>query len=201
MPKPYIPNDRLAKTARDEGYRARSVYKLKELNRKFRLLKLNQQVLDVGAFPGSWLQYVSSEIGSKGQVIGIDLKQIGFIAPNVKTFVGNINDIDVIKEKIAKFNLHDFDLIIADMAPNTTGMKYHDQSASLELNISLFKLAKNFLKPGGTVVSKIFQSEQVYSFLTQLKNDYKKVEITTVSASRDRSTEMYIVAQKFIKKV
>lgn len=201
MPKPYIPNDRLAKTARDEGYRARSVYKLKELNRRFRLLKPNQQVLDVGAFPGSWLQYVSSEVGDQGQVIGIDLKQIGFIAPNVKTFVGNINDIDTIKEKVAQFDLHDFDLIIADMAPNTTGMKYHDQSASLELNISLFKLAKNFLKPGGTVVSKIFQSEQVYSFLTQLKNDYKKVEITTVSASRDRSTEMYIVAQKFIKKV
>lgn len=197
MPKPYQPNDNLSKNARSEGFRARSVYKLQELDKKFRLFKEEQTILDIGAYPGSWLQYIHEKIGDKGRALGVDLKQIDFIAKNVKTIIGDISKSDELVNRIKSQGFDQFDLVVADMAPNTTGIKYHDQTESLELNKYLFMLAQSLLKKDGRLISKIFQSELIYPFVAELKTYFNKVEITTVSASRDRSTEMYIVAKGF----
>lgn len=194
MPKPYQPNDALARRAREEGFRARSIYKLRELNERYYLIRKNMTVLDVGAFPGSWLQYVSSEIGPKGKALGIDLKQIVKVADNVQTIVGDITDIPDIEEKIQRLGFSTFDLVIADMAPNTTGIKYHDQAASIELNQALLEIARKYLSENGRLISKVFQSELVNPFLKELLKYFKRAEVTTVAGSRDRSTEMYIVA-------
>ena len=98
MPKPYTPNDKWARKAKEEGFRARSIYKLQELDEKFQLLHPGMIVLDLGAAPGSWLQYVSGKIGPKGLAIGLDLQKIEKIAPNVVTLEQDIMDLDAVEK-------------------------------------------------------------------------------------------------------
>lgn len=195
MPKPYIPNDRLAMKARDKGFRARSVFKLEELDQKFNLIKEGTSVLDIGAAPGSWLQYASKKLGSKGILIGIDLKPIAPVASNTYTYVTDITDHARIKEILSDFNLGEVDLILSDIAPNTTGIKYVDQKRSVELNQAIVKTAKTFLKSGGRLVMKVFPGEDFDRFLKELKRDFKNTYVTKTQASRERSREVYIICQ------
>jgi len=136
MSKPYIPNDELSRKAKTEGYRARSVYKLKELDEKFNLIKPGMTVLDLGAAPGSWLQYAKEKVGAEGKIIGIDLQEIEPI-DGVETIQADITqDID----------LPNADLILSDLAPSTSGIKDVDQWKSIELNQSVEKIAGKLLK-------------------------------------------------------
>ncbi len=183
MPKRYIPNDELSQKAKAEGYRARSVYKLKELDEKFNLIKSGMTVLDLGAAPGSWLQYAKEKVGAKGKVIGIDLQEIEPIE-GVETIQADItNDLD----------LPDADLILSDIAPSTSGIKDVDQWRSIELNQAVEKIAKQVLKLGGVCVMKVFRGADFDDFLKDLKLKWQTVKTTTVKASRDRSKEIYIL--------
>ena len=183
MPKPYIPNDELSRKAKEEGYRARSVYKLKELDEKFNLIKPGMTVLDLGAAPGSWLQYAKERIGAEGKVIGIDLQEIEPIE-GVKTIQADItNDLD----------LPNADLILSDLAPSTSGVKDVDQWRSIELNQAVEKIAEQVLKPGGVCVMKVFRGADFDDFLRSLKTKWETVKTAQVKASRDRSREVYIL--------
>src|SRR5688500_7932721 len=122
MPKPYQPQDRFTRRARLQGFKARSVYKLQELNNEFQLINPNFKVLDIGSAPGSWLQFISSQIRPNGIAIGIDLKQTDKIADNVQSFTVNINDADKLSKIFSELNIDQFDLIVSDIAPNTTGI-------------------------------------------------------------------------------
>lgn len=195
MPKPYIPNDKLAIKARDRGFRARSVFKLEELDQRFNLIKEGTSVLDIGAAPGSWLQYSSKKIGAKGVLIGVDLKPIAPVAPNTHTYIADIMDYSRIKEILSGFNLEKVDLILSDIAPNTTGIRYVDQKKSIELNQAVVKTAKTFLKPGGRLVMKVFPGEDFDRFLKELKKDFKDTYVTKTQASRERSREVYIICR------
>ena len=183
MSKPYIPNDELSRKAKTEGYRARSVYKLKELDEKFNLIKPGMTVLDLGAAPGSWLQYAKEKVGAEGKIIGIDLQEIEPI-DGVETIQADITqDID----------LPNADLILSDLAPSTSGIKDVDQWKSIELNQSVEKIAGKLLKPGGVCVMKVFRGSDFDEFVRELKNKWKTVKTTTVKASRDRSKEIYVL--------
>lgn len=195
MPRPYIPNDKLAQKARFKGFRARSVFKLEELDQKFNLIDEGMAVLDLGAAPGSWLQYTSKKIGSEGLAIGVDLKEISPIADNVITYTADVTAIKRIKQILSKFNLDRVDLILSDIAPNTTGIKYVDQKRSVELNQAIVKTAKQFLVPRGKLVMKVFSGEDLTQFIKDLKKLFRNVSITKVDASRDRSREVYIICQ------
>lgn len=179
--------------AKKEGFRARSVYKLEELDEKFKLFKKGQNVLDIGAAPGSWLQYVSKKIGGSGKVIGIDLQEIQKIAENVKTYKLDIYDNEALKNILKESNFEMTDLILSDIAPNTTGIKYVDQGRSVDLSRRVFEIAKIYLKPGGRLVMKVFDGEHFQPFIKELKQCYKSVSVTKAVASRDRSSEVYVV--------
>jgi len=192
MPKRYTPNDKWSQKAAEEGYRARSVYKLKELDEKFNLLSTGMIVLDLGAAPGSWLQYASEKVGPKGKVIGIDLKEIESIAPNVSTYVQDITDTDAV-QKIIDTNV---DIILSDLAPKTSGVRDVDQWHSIELSQAVAKTAQKFLKSGGMCVLKVLRGGDFDEFLKELKSTWKSVKIADVKASRDRSNEIYIILKQ-----
>ncbi|OGJ59419.1 hypothetical protein A2881_05530 [Candidatus Peribacteria bacterium RIFCSPHIGHO2_01_FULL_55_13] len=197
MPKRYLPNDKWARKAKDEGFRARSVYKLQELDEKFHLIKPGMVVLDLGAAPGSWLQYVSGKIGPKGLAIGMDLQEIKMIAPNVHTVVQDIMKLDEVVEQTSKqANDRPVDLLLSDAAPSTSGIHDVDQWRSIELNQSALAVGKRILKSGGRCVLKVFQGADFDGFIKDVKREWKDVRIIKAQTSRDRSTEVYVIAQK-----
>jgi len=196
MPKPYIPNDAWSKKAVKEGFRARSVYKLMELDEKFGLLKPGMTVLDLGAAPGSWLQYTSRRIGAKGRVIGIDLTFIEPIEENVFTHEQDITDVAAVSAVLDEAKITAVDLVLSDIAPATSGIRDVDQWRSIELNQAVVDIALRFLKPGGVCVLKVFRGADFDTFLFKLKQTWARVKPAHVAASRDRSKEIYIVLWK-----
>lgn len=195
MPKRYTPNDKWSQRAASEGYRARSVYKLMELHDRFRLLKPGMTVLDCGAAPGSWLQFASEIVGVKGRVIGIDRQAIEPVAENVITMEADITDVETVGKELQKLGLETVDIVLSDLAPNTSGIRDVDQWKSIELSEAVIALAETFLKPGGTCVLKVLRGADFDEFLREKKRQWKNVKIAHAHASRDRSTEVYMLLQ------
>lgn len=196
MPKPYVPNDAWSRKAAQEGYRARSVYKLIELDERYHLLKPGMTVLDLAAAPGSWLQYASRRIGPKGLAIGFDLKLIAPIADNVRTFTQDITQPEKIDSLLEAERMTKIDLVLSDIAPSTSGIKDVDQWRSIELNQAVVAIAGRWLKPAGHVVLKVFRGADFDAFLTDLKRDWRDIRLSSPRASRDRSREVYLVMRK-----
>lgn len=183
--------DHYFKRARLEGYAARSVYKLKEIDEKYRLLKEEFTVLDIGCAPGSWSQYILERI-ERGRLIGIDLENCLQIEDPRFSFIrGDILDIDPVT---LLSEAPSWDLILSDAAPNTTGNKFTDSQKSLALVERVAELASRLLKPGGSFVAKVFQGEDIGSFLNSLKPLYKRIVSYKPRSSRSESKELYIIA-------
>jgi len=191
--KTYQVKDKFFLKAKDEGYRARSAYKLKEILEKNPIIKTGDHVLDLGAAPGSFLQVASQIVGPAGSVIGIDLKPIKPLK-NVKTFVGDIFDYNYLEKVL---NGEKFDAVISDLAPNTTGIKFIDKDNSVELNLAALKTAKRHLKKGGGAIFKIFQSNQINNFLSAAKTLFAEVALFKPKAVRATSSEIYVVCTGF----
>lgn len=193
MPHAYNPHDKLMVKAKTQGYRARSVYKLMELDQKFKLFKPGQKVLDIGAAPGSWLQYVSQVVGPSGFVLGLDLQEIKPVSRNVATEIVDIENYGELEKIFVKHEISQFDLVISDIAPSTTGIKGLDNKRSYELSKIAFEISLKYLKRSGSLVMKIFQGEEIGPFMSQLKQEFGFVTAYKVRASRDRSREVYLV--------
>lgn len=193
MPKRFIPNDAWSRKAKSEGFRARSVYKLQELDEKFRLIGSNMTVLDLGAAPGSWLQFVSSKCS--GRIIGVDLQEIEPI-DGVELHVADITDANAIGSIIGSESEQSIDLILSDLAPKTSGISDVDQWKSIELSQAVMDVARAHLKPKGTVVMKILRGADFDSFLKELKQECREVKTYIPKACRDRSKEVYVIARK-----
>lgn len=179
--------NRLSLKARQQGYRARSVYKLLFLNRKYRIIKKNNKVLDLGCWPGSWLQVITQ---LKANAFGVDIKQILHL-PNVKFILGDVKE----GKTISKIkDLGKFDVVLSDLAPNTSGNRLLDQERSLELSNIAFNIAKGVLKYKGNFVCKIFQGKELNEFLNGVKKNFCFVKSVKPEASKKESKEMYIVA-------
>ena len=179
--------DKFTLRSKQEGYLARSVYKLIFLNKKYRIIKKNDKVLDLGCYPGSWLQ-VTKQL--KAHAYGVDKKQISNI-PDVKFILGDVKD-DKTIEKIK--SLGKFDVVLSDLSPNTSGNKLVDQELSLELSQIAFDIVKDVLKQKGNFVCKIFQSKEFENFLNKVKKNFYFVKATKPEASKKGSKEMYVVA-------
>jgi 23S rRNA (uridine2552-2'-O)-methyltransferase len=138
--------------AKNENYLARSIYKLEEIDEKYKILKSGMMVVDFGYHPGSWIQYTSQVIGDEGKVVGIDVREVNKKLSgikNVRVYQKDIFDIQDLKQLEVDGQ---FDVVLSDMAPNTTGIKSLDQDSSLNLVESVFGLLPKFLKPGGNFV-------------------------------------------------
>ena len=198
MPKPYTPNDKWSQRAAKEGFRARSVYKLMELDHRFRLFRQGMTVLDFGAAPGSWLQYVATQIGPRGKAVGFDLQAIAEVAPNVSVHRMDITNLEALKTALEAEGVEQADVVLSDIAPNTSGVKDIDQFRSVELTQMVIDLAATYLKAGGPCVAKVFRGADFDELLRTIKRTgtWGDVRVTKVQASRDRSKEVYLVLRK-----
>ena len=177
--------DKLTRKAKREGYNARSAYKLLQLNDKYNLIKKDDRVLDLGCWPGSWLQVC----WKKGcECVGVDLRKTNLRLSNVKTYqldVFSDNFFDIINEK--------FDVVLSDMAPNTSGNIEIDQFKSYELSERALEIAKKVLKENGNFLVKIFQSDESNDLLKKMRKSFKFVKSTKPVSSKKGSKEIYFI--------
>jgi 23S rRNA (uridine2552-2'-O)-methyltransferase len=186
--------DHYSQRAKKERYPARSVYKLQEIQKKHHLIKKGYKVLDLGCFPGSWLLYAGQQTGGSGEVVGIDLKPITIQVPShVKMMTADVLKLDA--DTLGK----DFNVVLSDMAPATTGNKTVDAARSLGLCESALLIAKNVLIPGGSFVCKVFQGQDFKSFSEQVSAMFKAHKIYKPRSSRKASKEVYVIGLGYKK--
>jgi 23S rRNA (uridine2552-2'-O)-methyltransferase len=186
-------NDPYVQQAKADGYRSRAAFKLLELDAQFKLLKPGMAVLDLGCAPGSWTQVALHKVGKRGTVIGIDLLEIPPI-PGATILQGDMRDESQMERLIALLPEGRADLVLSDMAPNTTGHGETDHMRIMGLCEMALQLAERTLKPGGHFVAKTFQGGTEVALLTQIKQRFRVVKHAKPAASRKGSSEMYLVA-------
>jgi 23S rRNA (uridine2552-2'-O)-methyltransferase len=177
--------------AKQAGFAARSVFKLQELQDKHRLLRPGQRVLDLGCRPGSWLQYAASVVGERGTLVGVDRTPLDVAVPGARIVVGDVFALSVAE---LKGNLGGFDVVLSDMAPDTSGVRSMDQARSEGLFERALELAEQTLSPGGHFVGKLFQGPGFQELVKRCRGGFEKVAIVKPKSSRSESIEQYVVA-------
>jgi 23S rRNA (uridine2552-2'-O)-methyltransferase len=187
--RPYHDPDSHTRAARKAGYAARSVYKLEEIDRRVSLLKPADHVLDLGASPGSWSAYAAKQIGPAGKLLAIDLNPLVQALPACAQIIeGDIYQLGEVLETFAPY-----DVVMSDMAPNTSGDKHTDQIRSYDLFSRALELSATLVKPGGHFVGKIFMSGDFQEARTRVRQLYAKVRTIRPEAVRSISYEIYLV--------
>ncbi len=192
----FNPRDHYFKKAKKENFAARSVYKLEEIDKKYRLFKSGDIVLDLGASPGSWSQYVSRKVGDKGKVLGVDLKPVDVKLTNAIHIQADLRDLNLEEVFIANGFKPPFDSVISDMAPATTGIRITDQARSLELCELALDISLRYVKKGGHFVCKLFHSDDFQSLKKQILQHFEKFEAVKPEATRSHSKEIFLVGLK-----
>ncbi len=185
--------DRYTQQAKAEGYLARSVYKLEEIDERFHLFRHGQKVVDLGCSPGSWLVWASERVGTSGKVLGIDILEPGPV--DVPFLVQDIFDTDpeVFREALGG----DADVVLSDMAPRTTGNPLGDHVRQIELATRALEVAVALLKPGGHFVVKVFDGEDAHAYVQSIRPCFDKVKRVRPEAVRTQSREFFVVATDF----
>ena len=188
--------DQYVLKSQQDGYRSRAAYKLLQIQEKDKIIKQGMNVVDLGAAPGGWSQVVRQFVGGKGKVIALDILPMDQLA-GVDFVLGDFQEDSVLDELLSVVNNEPIDLVISDMAPNITGVKAVDQPRSIYLLELAMDLASQVLKPGGTLLMKVFQGEGFQPLLAELRKNYQKVITRKPDASRSRSSEVYLLAKGF----
>jgi 23S rRNA (uridine2552-2'-O)-methyltransferase len=186
------------KQAKKDGYRARSSYKLKQIQKKFNIIHGGDVVVDLGAAPGGWSQVAQELAGDRGGVIGVDIAPVEPI-DGVTFLQADVTAQSIIKQIKRFINNDEADVVISDMSPDISGSYTVDQARSIYLCEHAFKIARVFLKPGGNFVCKAFMGQDLDVFIKKLQTKFGRVKCFSPSASRKRSSEIYLIAQSFRK--
>lgn len=186
------------KKAKQTGYRARSAFKLLQINNKFNIIKKDDLVIDLGAAPGGWSQVAKQIVGENGTVVGIDLSSIKAIN-GIVFLQGDMTQEESITRLRKVIGDRDVDVIISDMSPNISGNYSLDQACSVFLCEQALKTAKILLKKNGNFICKIFEGEDLKDILEKIKSIFITVKQFNPPASRKTSSEVYIIAKSFIK--
>jgi 23S rRNA (uridine2552-2'-O)-methyltransferase len=184
--------DHYTRRAREERWLARSIYKLEEIDRKVRLIRPGDRILDLGCYPGSWSQYSVVKVGPTGEVVGVDLKKPErFFSPRFKFIEADVLSLDVqwLREEVGAR-----ELVISDLAPATSGIAVTDTSRSMELARRALEIALAVLKKGGHFLCKVFEGQEVKTFRAELAEHFARVQTLRPSAVRKASREIYLLA-------
>ncbi len=187
-------HDAFFQRARREGFAARSVYKLEEIDRALRLLRPGDRVLDLGCRPGSWLQYAVAAVGSHGHVVGIDRQALPQPVAGARALVG---DVRTVTDAELLGDLAAFDVVLSDMAPDTTGVRSADQARSAALFEEALGRAERLLGPAGSFLGKIFQGPDVTPLRRRMDQRFSMVKLWKPEGSRASSPELYLVGKGF----
>ena len=192
MPRRVV-RDSYYEKAKKEGFRARSIYKLEEIQQRFRLIKPGDRVLDLGAAPGSWLQAESTIVGSRGLVVGLDILPIPPLpGRNMVLRQGDIRSLDV-GALLHELGLPYFDVVTSDIAPNLSGIREVDDAQVKDLHLAVVRVVRQALRNGGNFVVKVFFSAQFKEMAADLRPLFSKVTVFKPKASRGVSAEVYLV--------
>lgn len=189
----YNQKDYYFKKAKSENYAARSIFKLEEIDARFKIIKGGQKILDLGCAPGSWAQYCAKKVGPQGRVLGIDLQKVGLTLPNALFIAADLRDLDLAKTVSDSGIEPPFDVVLSDMAPKTTGIRITDQARSLELCELALEVAEKFLKPKGGFVCKLFHSDEFEDFRAKLRARFARVEVLRPKSTRKESKEIFLI--------
>ncbi|MGZ6124900.1 MAG: RlmE family RNA methyltransferase [Myxococcales bacterium] len=196
MAKPYDPRDRFWRKARKEGLRARSAFKLDEIQRRFHVLRPGGRVLDLGAAPGGWCQIAAREVGPGGFVLGVDLEPIAPLGSPAQTWVADAFAPELLARLRAEGRAP-YDAVLSDLAPKTSGVHGADEARSLELAGRALALSREVLKPTGSLVVKVFMGGDFEAFLRQARQLFRQVKVVRPEASVARgSKEVYLVCRE-----
>lgn len=187
-------SDPYVREARREGYRSRSVYKLAELDERDHLLRSGITVVDLGAAPGGWSQYIQRRYGDRVRVIALDVLAMEPV-PGVLFIQGDFREAAPLAQLEAAVGDKPVDLVLSDMAPNISGIDVADQAGAMHLAELALEFAKGRMRPGGTMLVKVFQGEGFDDFLKNVRQVFEKVAIRKPKASRPRSREIYLLAR------
>lgn len=179
--------------AKRENFAGRAIYKLEEIDKRFRLIKPGARVLDLGCWPGSWLQYAVKRAGTDATLVGVDLKAVELALPsNVKTFVGDVNKLKLDK-MVERFGR--FDVVLSDMAPNTTGNKDFDIPVSEDLFLRALDIATGCSRIGGHFCAKVFQGARFHELIREVERRYQQARPYRSAHTRKQSREQYIIGR------
>jgi 23S rRNA (uridine2552-2'-O)-methyltransferase len=187
--------DHYRKLAKYKGYRSRSAYKLLQLNNSYHIFRQRNKVLDLGCAPGGWLQVAIKEVGSYGKVIGIDLKEVKPLQGAI-ILHGNIEDKGTIDGVIKILNSK-ADVVLSDLSPNVSGIWGIDHARQISLTKSAFSVVQKILREDGNAIFKVFEGDLLNEVKDDLNSNFHKVLLTKPGASRQQSSELYIVCLKF----
>ena len=189
----YNPRDHYFRKAKQENFAARSVFKLEEIDQKFKIFRGVKTVLDLGASPGSWSQYASKVVGDHGRVLGVDLSPVTVKLKNAVFIQADLRDLNL-EDIFKEHGFHPpFDIVMSDMAPKTTGIRMTDQARSMELCELALDVARRFLKKDGHFVCKLFHSDDFSKLRDEMKKVFQKVEAVKPDSTRKISKEIFLV--------
>jgi 23S rRNA (uridine2552-2'-O)-methyltransferase len=186
--------DRFHQKAKKEGFLARAVYKLEELDAKVGLFHEGQRVLDLGCAPGSWLQYARSKVGPTGVLVGLDRAPLPGDTSGARIEVGDVHTIDL---AVLKGDLSAFDVVLSDMAPDTSGIRNMDQARSEALFERAFDIATQVLAPGGSFVGKLFMGPDFKKLVEGVRARFATAKAIKPASSRQISIEQYVIGKGF----
>jgi 23S rRNA (uridine2552-2'-O)-methyltransferase len=189
---PYKRPDRFTVAAKKAGFPARSVFKLEDIDRRVRLFRQGMRVLDLGAAPGSWALYASRKIGNQGRLLAVDIQPFAQALPhNTEVLLADV--FTASDETLAKAG--PYDVVMSDMAPNTTGVRFTDQTRSFDLFMRAVAVAEQVLKPGGMFVGKIFMGEDLPVARAKVRTLFQKERLIRPEGTRASSYEVYVVGE------
>lgn len=184
----YEKKDYYHRKAKEEGFLARSAYKLQEIQKKFHLIKKAQRVLDLGCAPGAWVQVTLPLVGEKGFVVGVDLEDVPHKHASFRFM-----HTDAFKLDASSFPEYPFHVVLSDMAPKTSGIKIRDHMRSVELCLKALALSELVLGKGGNFVMKIFEGEESKSLQNTAREIFEEVKLFRPQSTRQASIEIYLV--------
>ena len=193
--------DQYRRLATERGYRSRSSFKLIEIDRRYKVIKAGDVVVDLGAAPGGWMQVAMDAVGGSGVVLGVDLKRVERLPEdNAMSITGDLRDPELanrIRDAIGR----EADVVLCDASPSVSGAWDLDHAIQLDLVEHSLAISKSVLKEGGTFLTKVFQGDLTDGFVRRLKDHFEMVQLVKPKASRSRSAEIYVLARGFKKTV
>ncbi len=188
--------DPYVKQARQAGFRARAVFKLEQIDRKYGLLKPGSRVVDLGSAPGSWSQYAARRISADNRVIAVDLRAMKAIA-KVNFIRGDFTTHAVVEQVVRALDDRPADLVLSDMAPNISGIRSADQARAEAQQHAVLTFCRRGLRPGGKLLTKLFAGEAAQTTRERLDDCFEQVRAVKPDASRSESKEIYLLARGY----
>ena len=188
--------DTYRRLARLKGYRSRSAFKLIQIDGEYHILAQGMRVIDIGCYPGGWLQVASQKVGPQGLVVGVDLKEVSPLGDNVRLFQGDVTDRKFTEEMLEADDK--VDLVLSDLSPNVSGIWELDHARQIDMTLNVMQLLPLLLKDGGTALLKVFEGDLLKSVWNRAKIDFESLKYVKPKASRPKSSELYLLCGNFL---